>query len=316
MVPENQSGSVIVGLETADDASVFKLDTGKVIVQTVDFFTPIVNDPYLFGQIAAANSLSDIYAMGAEPSYALSMVAFPCKIGMDILVKIVEGGLDKMKEAGVSIVGGHSVDDEEPKYGFSVTGFCAEEEIIRNSTAKPGNLIYLTKPVGTGILATAIKADMIKEEELTDYLAQVTKLNKYAKDAALAAKATALTDVTGFGVIGHLYEMAKASGLSAKIKASSVKLNKKALEFVDYGIMPAGLHENKKYVEDSFSADKGIDKIVLDMLFDPQTNGGLLISVAEENAGVLEGELSKRDEIFSRIGSFFDGEPGKIRASN
>ncbi len=218
-----------------------------------------------------------------------------------------------MKEAGVTVLGGHSVDDPEPKYGFCVTGFTSADRIIRNSTALAGDYLYLTKPLGTGIVATAIKAKMIDESDAFDLLAQVIKLNKNAKDAAVRAQATALTDVTGFGLIGHVYEMAKGAGLSVEIKASSVPVYESALEFASYGVMPAGLQANKKYVESSFMVDGDVDLTVLDLLFDPQTSGGLLIAVKEEMAALLENELKTLGEPVARIGQFYDYQPGFVK---
>lgn len=305
-LPKYESERILVGFETSDDAAVYLVNNNLAVVQTVDFFTPIVNDPYLFGQITASNALSDIYAMGVEPSIALSLVAYPCKFGMDILSDIVRGGMDKMNEAGVLVLGGHSVEDDEPKYGFMVTGFAKPDEIIKNSTAKPGNLIYATKPLGTGIIATGIKADIISEDEAKDQINQVLRLNKKAKDAAVNAKATALTDITGFGLAGHIFEMAKGAGLSVEIYSSNAKFNEKAFELASMGIMPAGLHDNKRYLAGAIVRDDGIDDTLFDLLFDPQTAGGLLIAVEEENAEKLEEELKAAGEVFYLAGRFLD----------
>jgi selenide,water dikinase len=305
-LPRYESERILVGFETSDDAAVYLISDDLAVIQTVDFFTPIVNDPYLFGQITASNALSDIYAMGVEPSIALSLVAYPCKFGMDILSEIVRGGIDKMSEAGVLVLGGHSVEDDEPKYGFVVTGFAKPDEIIKNSTAKPGNLIYATKPLGTGVIATGIKADIVSEEEVKDQIEAVLRLNKKAKDAAVCARATALTDITGFGLAGHVFEMAKGSGLSVEIYTSNVKFNQKALELASMGIMPAGLHDNKRYLQGAIVRDEGIDDTLFDLLFDPQTAGGLLIAVEEENANKLEEELGACGEVFYLAGRFLE----------
>ncbi len=313
MIPAYSAENILVGIETKDDAAVFLVSENIAAVQTVDFFTPIVNDPYLFGQIAAANSLSDIYAMGLEPAFALSIAAFPCSIGMDILSRIVQGGIDKMNEAGVPVIGGHSIDDTEPKYGFVVNAFTEPYKIIRNSTAKPGNLLYATKPLGTGVIATAIKADIVNEDEVMDQLEQVIRLNKAARDAAVKARATALTDITGFGLLGHAYEMASGSGLSLEVYASNAVIYEKAYELASYGIMPAGLHDNKKYLGNKFTVEDDIDQTLIDILFDPQTSGGLLIAVEEENQAVLEEELSKAGEKFYLAGRFVKGNPGEVK---
>lgn len=313
MMPFVEAENVLVGIETKDDACVYLFEDDRVVVQTIDFFTPIVDDPFIFGKIAACNALSDIYAMGAEPSFALSIVAFPCDLGMDVLMEIVRGGNEKMKEAGVVVLGGHSVDDPEPKYGFCVTGFTTADKVIRNSTAQPGDYLYLTKPIGTGIMATAIKAKMISESDVSDLLQQTMRLNKNAKDAAVKAKATALTDVTGFGLIGHAYEMAKGAGLSVEIYASRVPIYEGALEFASYGVMPAGLHDNKRYVENNLSVDGEVDHALLDLLFDPQTSGGLLIAVREDMAKVLEEELKSLGELVARVGRFYKETPGFVK---
>lgn len=307
-MPHYDAEQILVGFETNDDAAVFLVQNDLAVVQSVDFFTPIVNDPYLFGQITAANALSDIYAMGAEPSFALSLIAYPCKFGLDILGEIARGGLDKMSEAGCYVIGGHSIEDDEPKYGFAVTGFCRPEEVKRNSTAREGDLLYATKPLGTGVIATAIKADMLAEEDVSDQLSQVVRLNRFAKDAALAAEAHALTDITGFGLAGHAYEMARGSGLTVEIFTSNVAVNEKALELVAYGIMPAGLHDNKRYLEGALEIDEGISREVVDLMFDPQTSGGLLIAVAPEKAALLEKKLEAAGEVFYLAGRFVSSD--------
>jgi len=310
-MPRYEAEQILVGFETNDDAAVFLVKKDLAVVQSVDFFTPIVNDPYLFGQVTAANALSDIYAMGAEPSFALSLIAYPCKFGLDILVEVARGGLDKMNEAGCYVIGGHSIEDDEPKYGFAVTGFCRPEEVKRNSTACEGDLLYATKPLGTGVIATAIKADMLTEDDVFDQLSQVIRLNKYAKDAALAAEAHALTDITGFGLAGHAYEMAKGSGLAVEIFTSNIVVNEKALELVSYGIMPAGLHDNKRYIEGALEVDDQIAREVVDIVFDPQTSGGLLIAVAPEKAALLEARLKAAGEVFYLAGRFIRSDrPG------
>lgn len=307
-MPEYRSEKILVGFETSDDAAVYLVEKDLAVVQTVDFFTPIVNDPRMFGQITAANALSDIYAMGAEPSFALSLIAYPCKFGLDILGEIARGGIEKMQEAGVVVIGGHSIEDDEPKYGFTVTGFCHPDSVIRNCTARDGDLLYATKPIGTGVIATAIKADIVKEEDVMEQLLQVMRLNKYAKDAALKANATAMTDITGFGLAGHVFEMAKASGLSVEIITSNIKIYEKALEIASYGIMPAGLHDNKRYLEGAVEIDEDIAREVIDLLFDPQTSGGLLISVSPDKASILENALKEAGEVFYRVGKFFKSD--------
>lgn len=271
-----------------------------------------MNDPYLFGRITAANALSDIYAMGGEPSFALSLVGFPCSLGMDLLAEIVRGGNEVMEAAGVAVLGGHSVDDEEPKYGFAVTGIMRPEDVKRNSTARAGDLLYLTKRLGTGIVATAIKADMVSERDVMDQLEEAMRLNRAAKDAAVAAGATALTDVTGFGLVGHAHEMAAGAGLAVELYADAAPIHPLALEFAGMGVMPAGLHDNKRYVEGMFEEEPGVDRALVDLLFDPQTSGGLLIAIAPEHARTLERELASRGEPVNRVGRFLTGQPGLV----
>jgi selenide,water dikinase len=311
-MPRPEAESILVGVETRDDACVYLVRDGLALVQTVDFFTPIVNDPYLFGKITAANALSDIYAMGGEPALALSLVGFPCSLGMDVLAEIVRGGNEVMSEAGVLVLGGHSVDDEEPKYGFAVTGFMDPADVKRNSTAREGDWLYLTKRLGTGILATAIKADMISEDDVMDQLEIAMRLNRAAKNAAIAAHATALTDVTGFGLVGHAHEMAAGAGLAVELFARSVPIDERALEFASMGVMPAGLHDNKRYVEGLFEVEEGVDQTTVDLLFDPQTSGGLLIAVAPENRETLEEELKKHGEPVHCVGRFIAGRAGAV----
>jgi selenide,water dikinase len=311
-MPQYKAEEILVDFETNDDAAVFLVREDLAVVQSVDFFTPIVNDPYLFGQITAANALSDIYAMGAEPSFALSLVAYPCRFGLEILGEIARGGLEKMAEAGTYVIGGHSIEDDEPKYGFAVTGFIRPEEVKRNCTAQEGDLLYATKTIGTGVIATAIKADLISEEDVYDQISQTIRLNKYAKDAALAAEAHALTDITGFGLAGHAYEMAKGSGLAVEIYTSRVLINPKSLELASYGIMPAGLHDNKRYLEGALEVDTSIDKEIIDLMFDPQTSGGLLIAVNPKKAALLEEKLKEFGEVFYLAGRFIREKKSKV----
>ncbi len=303
----------MVGLETKDDAAVYQLREDLVLVQTVDFFTPIVDDPYMFGQVAAANALSDIYAMGADPLIALNVVAFPCQIGIDVLRKILEGGRNKVEEAGAIIIGGHTVDDNEPKYGLAVTGIAHPSEIMTISEARPGDILVLTKPIGIGILATALKGGAISEDDLGEVIKTVVTLNKGAKDAAKKAEVRACTDVTGFGLLGHLYEMISSSGVSAKIEINKVPIWERAVEFADIGMMPAGLQENKKFLEGKLSFPSSINSSLLDLLFDPQTSGGLLIAVSPHHLDELLENLKKnKTPISAIVGEVIEGTPSKI----
>ncbi|MDP6532331.1 MAG: selenide, water dikinase SelD [Candidatus Marinimicrobia bacterium] len=273
---------VVVGFDGADDAAVVRLDDGKLIVQTLDFFTPIVDDPYNFGQIAAANALSDIYAMGGTPLYALNIVGFPINdLPKEILQAILQGGADKAKEAGIPIVGGHSVDDKEPKYGMVVTGEVQENHLVRNSSAKPGDALILTKPLGTGIIATAIKKGKASEESITAATKSMATLNKAAADAVKNVDIHAATDVTGYGLLGHLLEMCKASGVSAEVNFSSLEFLPGVRELAEAGIIPGGTKRNLEYVKDSAKFDSSLSETDQLMVADAQTSGGLLVALPE-----------------------------------
>lgn len=273
---------MVVGFDGADDAAVVRLDDGKLIVQTLDFFTPIVDDPYNFGQIAAANALSDIYAMGGTPLYALNIVGFPINdLPKEILQAILQGGADKAKEAGIPIVGGHSVDDKEPKYGMVVTGEVQENHLVRNSSAKPGDALILTKPLGTGIIATAIKKGKASEESITAATKSMATLNKAAADAVKNVDIHAATDVTGYGLLGHLLEMCKASGVSAEVNFSSLEFLPGVRELAEAGIIPGGTKRNLEYVKDSAKFDSSLSETDQLLAADAQTSGGLLVSLPE-----------------------------------
>lgn len=284
--------NVLVGFDTADDAGVYRLTDSCALVQTVDFFTPIVDDPYTFGQIAATNSLSDVYAMGGEPRTALAMVCFPEKADLAILERILAGGLSKMIEAGCSVIGGHSVRDEEVKFGYAVTGVIDPSRVLTNSGARPGDRLLFTKSIGTGVIATAIKRGQAEPAWMEAAIASMTTLNKRAAEVIRRGKPDgspwavhALTDVTGFGLIGHLREMVLGSKVGARIYADKVPLLPGALECVRAGFVPAGLKSNRTFAECIVEYD-GVDpdSEIATLLFDPQTSGGLLIAVEEEDA--------------------------------
>ena len=276
---------VIIGFEGADDAAVVRLDGDRYIVQTVDFFTPIVDDPYQFGQIAAANSLSDIYAMGGEPLFALNIVAFPIMhLPKSILTEILQGGADKAKEAGITIVGGHSIDDKEPKYGLVVTGEVNKNQLIRNDTAKEGDVLILTKPLGTGIIATAIKKGKIGKNIINDAVQTMVSLNQPAAKIMNSLEVHAATDITGYGLLGHLFEMCQGSNISAEIHNSQIPVINGTVGLAEKGFIPGGSKRNfktsRKYTKFSVSLSE-IDKLILT---DAQTSGGLLISLSENQA--------------------------------
>ena len=277
--------NLIVGLDRADDAGVYKISDDLALIQTVDFFTPIVDDPYWFGQIAAANALSDVYAMGGVPKTAMNLVAFPAKdMDISILRKIIEGGLDKMREAGVVLVGGHTVEDSELKYGLSVTGFVHPDRVLTKKNLNPGDRLILTKPLGTGIISTAIKGGLASKEITDQVIRSMAALNKQAVEVMMNYPVHACTDITGFGFLGHLSEMVVGSGCGVRVAASSVPVFPETLEYAAMGLVPAGAYRNRDFRLFMVDFASSVDRVLQDVLFDPQTSGGLLICVAPEKA--------------------------------
>ena len=268
----------------------YKLTDDIAIVQTCDFFTPILDDPYEFGQVAAANSLSDVYAMGGKPLIAMNIVCYPCSLGMEALREILRGGAEKVWESGALLVGGHSVDDREPKYGLSVTGIVHPDRVVLNSGALPGDVIVLTKPLGTGIVSTAIMADLADSQAQPRLYEVMSALNDKASQAMLEVGAHACTDITGFGFLGHLMEMAEASGVSLEVHAGQIPVIEGALEYAQMGLIPGGLRRNQDFLAGKVEATD-VDQSVLEVMFDPQTSGGLLIAVAPDRADDLVGRL-------------------------
>ena len=286
---------ILVGYDDKDDAAVVRLSGGRLLVQTVDFFTPIDDDPYTFGQIAAANSLSDIYAMGATPLFALNIIGFPINtLPKSDLTKILQGGIDKAEEAGISIVGGHSIDDPEPKYGLVVTGEVDEDNLITNSNAQPGDKLILTKPLGTGIIATAVKRGMADKTAMAKSAQSMATLNKLAAEVMKEIGVNAATDVTGFGLLGHLSEMCEASCVSAKIDYSALPFLPSVKELAEKGIVPGGTKRNLKFVKDKVQFSEQLSDIDKLLLADAQTSGGLLISLPAQKA---EKYISKFNEL-------------------
>ncbi len=280
--------NVLIGLDNPDDAGVYRVTDEVALIQTVDFFTPIVDDPYWFGQIAAANALSDVYAMGGTPRTAMNLIAFPIKeMDIAILRQILQGGLDKLTEAGVSLIGGHSIEDKELKYGLSVTGFIHPKALLTKKGFVPGDRILLTKPLGTGIINTAIKAGMASEEIIERVTKQMARLNRDAAEAMKPFRVHACTDVTGFGLLGHLCEMVVDSGLGVRITAEMVPIYPEAREYAAMGLVPAGTYNNRLFREAFVDFDDKVDAIARDILFDAQTSGGLVIVVAPEDAEAL-----------------------------
>jgi len=304
--------NVLVGTGTSDDAAVYRLSETQALVATVDFFTPVVDDPYDFGRITAANSLSDIYAMGGRPIYALNIVSFPrTSLPLEILEKILRGGADKLAEAGVPVVGGHSIDDPEPKYGLAVTGLVHPDKIIMNVGAKPGDRLYLTKPLGIGIITTGIKRDLVSKETIKKAVEVMATLNAGAGAAMTAVGVSAATDITGFGLMGHLREMTCGSGVRARLFLSAIPVLDEAWELARQGVVPGGARNNLTYLQDAVQWAEGIDETERLVLCDPQTSGGMLISIPAERADQLERAL--RDAgvpVIAGIGEIISEDEG------
>jgi selenide,water dikinase len=309
-VPANPN--VLAGM--ADDAGVYKLRDDLAIVETVDMIAAIVDDPYTFGMIAATNCISDIYAMGGKPITAMNIVAFPSDtMDIKILGQILRGALDKLNEAGIMLVGGHSVRNDEVRFGLSITGIIHPDRVIRKGGARQGDRLVLTKPIGTGILTTAIKAAMLPEAIETRLTAQLTALNDKASQIMLAAGAHACTDVTGFGLLGHLAEMAEASKLSVKLDSKAIPIIPESLQYAHMGLIPEGMYANWEYRQPIVDAE-GIDEDTMAVLYDPQTSGGLLIATAPEKSDALIAELKAAGIIQAAvIGEMIEGTPSRIK---
>lgn len=275
----------MVGFDTSDDALVYKVRDDLAVVQTVDFFPPIVDDPYLYGQIAATNSLSDIYAMGGDPALAMNLICFPTCLPIEIMGEILQGGYSKVQEAGAIIAGGHTIEDPEPKYGLCVTGFMNPKDVLPNSSCQEGDLLVLTKPLGIGVLTTAAKAQLTDDATYKMITETMATLNKYGKDAIVkVGGAHACTDVTGFGFLGHTSEMANGSKKTIEIFSKDVPILPGAADFAKMGIIPEGAYENMHYIEKDIAAASTVPQYLMDLLADPQTSGGLLVSMPEKQA--------------------------------
>ena len=286
--------NLIVGLKDADDAGVYRLSDGLAIIQTVDFITPIVDDPYDFGRIAAANSLSDVWAMGGRPVTAMNIVCFPGdKLEIEVLKEILSGALESLEKAGTVMIGGHSIKDDELKFGLSVTGVIHPDKVVTKGGAKAGDRLILTKPLGTGILNTALKAGLLDDEAKKSLVEQMVQLNKEASEVMVAIGTDACTDVTGFGLMGHACEMAEKSGVSMKIIAQSIPLMEGVAKWADAGMIPAGLHSNRDFRMDMVEISSSLPRWMGDVIFDPQTSGGLLIAVPGKLAVGMLSEIKK-----------------------
>lgn len=290
-IPSRYDEKLIVGYDTSDDASVYVINDETAVVQTVDFFPPIVDDPRLFGQIAACNAMSDIYAMGGEPKLGLNIMTVTKDMDEGTIRDILCGGYEKAYEAGAIITGGHTIHDSEPKYGLAVTGFIHPKKVLMNSSARDGDVLILTKPLGIGIITTAHKAGMVSDALMARVTEQMATLNRMSRNNMVCYDVHSCTDVTGFALMGHSYEMAAGSDTTIHIDVSALRYHKEAYDLADMGFVPEGAYKNRDYVADHYETERAIDRAMMDILFDPQTSGGLLISVAERDAEALLNDL-------------------------
>ena len=304
---------VLVGLETGDDAAVYRLRPDLALVVTTDFFTPVVDDAYTFGAIAAANALSDVYAMGGTPLMAVNLVAFPIKeLPASVLTEILRGGLDKVREAGIDVLGGHSIDDHEPKYGLAVTGTVHPDRVIRNRGGRPGDRLVLTKALGTGIITTAIKHQVAAPDSEAAAIQGMLRLNRDAAEAMASVEVHAATDVTGFGLLGHLHYLARASGLGARVDAAAVPMLPGAEALADAGEVPGGTRANERFLAARVRWPRWLTAARQTVLSDAQTSGGLLIAVEPNEADRLLDNLTRRGVAGHLIGELTPGSPGEI----
>ncbi len=306
----HSDANLLVGFDKSDDASVYKISDELALVQTVDFFPPIADDPYTFGAIAATNALSDVYAMGGEPKLALNIMAVPADLDPDVVHEILRGGYDKVYEAGALITGGHSILDQEPKYGMAVTGFVQPDKMLTNSGAKPGDVLLLSKPLGIGILTTGAKAELVEQDTMEMAYRLMTTLNRAARDAMVKYRVHSCTDVTGFGLLGHSCEMAQGSNVQMVLQVDQIRLIPEALELARMGILPEGMYRNRHFAETM--VDPGETELAKqDILYDPQTAGGLMVAVDPEDAEKLLEEWSACVPCAQRIGRVEAWQGGK-----
>ena len=302
-MPQELDPNLLVGFETSDDACAYKISEDTVLIQTVDFFPPIVDDPFLFGQIAASNSLSDVYAMGGNPAIVLNILGLPSCLPPHVAAEILAGGASKAKEAGAVIGGGHTIEDAEPKYGMCVTGFVHPSRIWSNNKSKPGDTLVLTKPLGSGILATAAKQDKITPDEFVEAAQSMAGLNKYARDAAEGVHINACTDITGFGLFGHAYEMASASGVTLHFVADELPVFCGVARLAAEGVVPGGAKRNEEYLASKTYVCENVCGNIKNVLFDPQTSGGLLFSVPKSGLEQLISNLRDAGVLAAVVGS-------------
>lgn len=306
---------LLVGFEHADDAGVFKLSEQTALIQTVDFFTPMVDDPYLFGQIAAANALSDVYAMGGEPLTAMNIACFPDCLDISVLQEIIKGGLSKIEEAGAVLVGGHTVDDQEPKYGLSVTGVIDPCKVVSNQGAKPGDYLYMTKSLGTGIVTTAIKGELASAQLITDAVDSMSQLNKAARDVMMEVGVNAATDITGFGLLGHAMEMATGSEVQIELWVRQLPLLQGVEDLAAMGLIPAGAYANRDYLQGKVEVSGEVDRNRLDLMYSPETSGGLLIAVDAARRHELEHVARSKAVRLKLVGQVLGTGPGYVKVS-
>ncbi len=313
-IPRQRIPEILVGYENADDAGVYALTPDIALVQTVDFFSPIVDVPFIYGQIAAANALSDIYAMGGTPKTALSIVGFP-PTGLDfsVLGEIMRGGLEKLDEAGLALLGGHTVRDDEIKFGYAITGVVETKNIKQNKNAKPGDRVFLTKALGTGLIATALKKGQARPEHVRSATDVMVELNKRAAGTALRYGTNAMTDITGFGLIGHAREVARASNVSILIDHTRLPILPGALEYSRLGLCAGGLNNNREFYSSSVKIESGVGAEYQDILFDPQTSGGLLIFCREADGDAVCDRFAAEQIRVAEIGVVTDASPGQIQ---
>ncbi len=306
--------NLLVGYDKSDDACVYRLDDERALIQTTDFFPPIVDDPYLFGQIAAANAISDIYAMGGEPRLALNIMCLSDQMDSETVHNVLRGGYAKAYEAGVIICGGHTINGAEPLYGLAVTGFADLDRVLTNSSAKPGDALILTKKLGVGIITTAAKADLglVEDSLLKKVYLQMATLNKYARDIMVKYPVNSCTDVTGFSLMGHSYEMAQGSGVTIHIEADRVPYHKEAPELAAMGLIPAGAYRNREYASGGVRKNADIPLALEDIFYDPQTSGGLLFALPQEEAEACIGEMKKTVPDAEIIGFVTEKEDADI----
>ena len=302
---------VLVGLSEPDDAAVYQIDSTRAIISTTDFFPPVVDDPYDFGAIAAANALSDVYAMGGRPLMAINLVAYPDDLDKGILSEILRGGAEKVKEAGAVIAGGHSITDAEPKYGLSVTGEVETNKIIRKSGARVGDALILSKRLGTGVVTTALKREIADPEHVNEAVRSMSRLNQAASELAQRHGVHAMTDITGFGLVGHGLEMAKLSHVNFRLRMDAIALLSGTVEYARDGVFPGGMERNREYYSQWLETDGQLADYEHGLLFDPQTSGGLLMSVAANRAGELLADLRAHGEDAFALGDVIAG-PGNI----